>query len=82
LVDLAAGFAWKSSWCFILEGPPLVAGLASVERNADESDLVEDILIVYMVVPKNQPYKLGLDFVYVGLLEFSSLKVSINVRIQ
>ena len=51
----------------------------TIEGNADDSNLVEEILIIYMIILEYEANKLGLGIVYIDLLELPGLKVGIDV---
>lgn len=54
----------------------------TIERDTDESYLVEKVKVVNMIGSEDEAHKLGLHIVSVGLLEFSGLEVSVGIGIQ
>jgi hypothetical protein len=56
--------------------------MISVKGNANESNLIEQILIIDMIGSQNEADEFSLDVVYIRLLEFSCLELGILIRIK
>ena len=54
----------------------------AVKRQPYESDLVEDILIIGMILPEDQPDEFDFDIVDICFFEFPCLIVGVFVRIE